>query len=205
MLLSKEDEDQITEPRHPVSGTGHNSSIQTPEQGNARPTGGLEQSKGKRHVSSVLDMLTDSKKRQKKDHAGPPDPATSQARQLIGAPSSGNHKDSPHGQRPGFTEASSPLEGYPLRCPFCRAISWRKSKPFFRITPPKRAMDRHPIYARFSCKSCPPPPKGRSKYRQICVANASCGFCLREIFRCRCSLDPVDKYGKNILLTQNLS
>jgi hypothetical protein len=65
VLLSKEDEDQITEPQHSNFGMGHNSSTLTPEQGNASLPGDTEQSKGKRHVSSVLEMLTDSKKNTK--------------------------------------------------------------------------------------------------------------------------------------------
>jgi hypothetical protein len=67
-----------------------------------------------------------------------------------------------------LTEASLPLEGFPLRCPFCRAISSRKSKPFFRVTPPKRALDRHPIYARFSCKSCPHPQRQEQTQTNLC-------------------------------------
>jgi hypothetical protein len=65
VLLSKEDEDQIIEAQHSNLGMGHNSSTLTPEQGNASLPGDTEQSKGKRHASSVLEMLTDSKKTQK--------------------------------------------------------------------------------------------------------------------------------------------
>ena len=82
---------------------------------------------GKRPAPSIIEMLTDSKK-QKKDPlvqtSAPPNQAGDTQRALL----STNKESSSLGHRPGFTEASQPLEGFPLRCPFCRAISWRKTK-----------------------------------------------------------------------------